>query len=77
MEAAQHELRRHLAAYAAHIAKALDLYERVQAGDAGLVEAIEQALVAQPLVALGNGQYRDPDYYDCAKAALAALVGEG
>jgi hypothetical protein len=54
----------------AHIAKALDLLERVEAGDAGLVEAMAEAAYNADVGACEAIEAR-------MRAALAALVGEG
>ncbi len=57
------------------IADALDLLERVERQDAGLVAKMEEAILSEPLTALGNGEYCDPPAHKVAAAALAALVG--
>ncbi len=66
-----------------HIATALDLLERVQAGDAGLVVAMTKAMLVADSGPEGSALYNThaaefaAGYEDGARAALAALVGEG
>jgi hypothetical protein len=61
-----------------HIAKALDLWEKVQGGDAGLVDRVGRAIMGSRCCYVPYET--DPVHEDdrhMALAALAALVGEG
>ena len=86
MEAARQELRHELEQHAARIAKALELLERMQAGDAGLATTVIAAFARTgALVANYTGNVDqlvaqamvDETMRTSFAAALAALVGEG
>lgn len=63
--------------HAAHIAKALDLYERVQAGDAATARAVARAMRPMLFTDTRGDISGISDAADEALCTLAALVGEG
>lgn len=63
---------------APHLIAALELVEKIRAGDAGLVEVVARSLSQMqnfPPDALKNGQPRWVGYVPVATAALSAIAG--